>query len=243
MLWQSLGQICGYIFVHIIYKFTLPSKENYFCSTDYILPFDGKWTVINGGVDKSLSHAWGIATQRYAYDFFIVDNDGKSLDGDNQSLQSYYCYGKDVLAPADGEVVKISNKHKDSRVNGKKAYCDTWDIRGNFIVMKHAEHEYSLIAHLMPDSISVNIGDMVKQGTLIAKCGNSGNTSQPHIHFQIQTGESFFISAGLPVAFCRISTQIKANYELIDKRKCQGNLQTSNENVYIGRGLEVENIV
>ena len=75
----------------------------------------------------------------------------------------------------------------------------------------------------------------------IAKCGNSGNTSEPHVHFQLQNGMSFFLSSGLPIAFSNISVQAKVNYELADLRLCANNLQTVDNKIYIGRGLEVEN--
>jgi len=240
---QSLYQLLGMLFLLITRRSNFPSKDNFISKVDYILPFNGKWTVINGGVDKNLSHSWSIYTQRYAYDFFILDDEGNTFDGDNKSLKSYFCYRKDIIAPADGVVVKAYDKHKDSYVDGKKAYCASQNMIGNNIVIKHCDNEYSAIAHIMPHSIMVNVGDTVKQGDVIAKCGNSGNTSQPHIHFQLQTGKSFFFSAGLPIAFSSIRAQEKTGYELIDKRPCIDNLQVIGDKSYIGRGLEVENII
>ena len=239
--WQAMWQLLSKIYVKIAHRPPLPSKDNYTCKADYILPFTGKWTVFNGGVDKEISHSWGEYSQRYAYDFIILDDEGKSFAGDNTSVDSYFCYDKDVIAPADGQVVKVSKRHKDSRVNGTKVYCDTWDIRGNFIVIKHAEDEYSVVAHLAPGSITVSVGDSVRQGEVIAKCGNTGNTSEPHLHFQLQTGKSFFTSAGLPIAFNGINAVEKVNYNLADTRPCEGNLQHVGDKIYIGRGLEVEN--
>jgi len=243
ILLQSLLQMVGMVLPRIAWKFNLPSKENYVLKGNYILPFTGKWTVVNGGASKELSHSWGILSQRYALDFLIVDDEGKTFSGDNTSVCDYYCYGKDIITPADGIVVNLRKKHKDSHVDGKNAYCDANHIAGNFIVIKHNDSEYSMIAHIMPGSIIVNIGDKVKQGEVIAKCGNTGNTSEPHIHFQLQAGKSFFLSAGLPVAFSNINAREKAGYNLLDKRICDNNLQIENGKSYIGRGLEVENAV
>jgi len=242
--WLVMVQILGNIFVEISHGAKLPSDENYDCKVDYILPFEGKWTVVNGGVSKELSHSWEIFPQRYAYDFIIMDDAGKSFSGDGKNLHSYYCYGKNLIAPADGVVVQVSDKHKDSRVdNGAKVYCDVWDIRGNFIVIKHDEKEFSVFAHLIPGSAIVCEGDKVKQGAVIAKCGNSGNTSEPHLHFQLQTGKSFFASAGLPISFVKASAEEKRNYGVKDPRSPQkGALEARGSGrVYIGRGLEVEN--
>jgi len=241
--WLGMCQIFGSWFAKIKYGSNLPSAENYDCKVDYILPFEGKWTTFNGGVDKALSHSWGILPQRYAYDFIIMNDEGKSFEGDNTRLDSYYCYGENIIAPADGTVVQVSGNHKDSRVTGTKVYCDTWDIRGNFIVIQHAEQEFSLSAHLIPGSITVRKGDQVKRGEVIAKCGNSGNTSEPHLHFQLQSGKSFFASAGLPISFVNISAEAKMNYSMADPRTPQKETLNARKNgsVYIGRGLEVEN--
>ncbi|MCL2189198.1 MAG: M23 family metallopeptidase [Defluviitaleaceae bacterium] len=239
---QSLYQLVGDTYVKILHKNKLPSMETYTQKGSYILPFTGKWTVFNGGVNENLLHG-GSASQKYAYDFIIANDEGKSFEGNGRSVQNYFCYGKEVLAPADGIVVKVRRKSKDSFVDGVAAYCDSLDLRGNYVVIKHHDKEYSLVAHLAPNSITVNTGDNVKQGEVIARCGNTGNTSEPHIHFQLQTGKSFFLSAGLPIAFTNITAQDKGNYSLMDTRPYADNLQVMGNFSYIGRGLEVENAI
>jgi len=239
---QTLWLMLGVIVPYFRYIFKLPSKENYVTKVNYILPFTGKWTVVNGGLTKKLSHSWLLPSQRYAYDFIILDDKGKSFSGDRRSVKSYHCYDKDIVAPADGKVVALYDKYKDTFVDGKNAYCDSSNIAGNYIVIKHHHSEYSAIAHLVPGSLKVKKGDMVKQGQVIAKCGNSGNSSEPHIHFQLQSGKSFFLSAGLPISFTDIEAQQKENYNVWDsKRSCDDNLQVEGNKSYIARGLEVEN--
>jgi hypothetical protein len=235
--WQMIGMVVP----HFQHKFKLPSKENYVLKGDYILPFKGKWTVVNGGLTKKLSHSWSIPAQRYAYDFVIVDDEGKSASEDWRSFSSYYCYDQDIIAPADGEVVALYDKYKDTFVDGVLAYCDSGNIAGNYIVIKHNDSEYSAIAHLVPHSIKVKKGDFVKQGQVIAKCGNSGNSSEPHIHYQLQSGKSFFLSAGLPIVFSDIKASQKENYSVLDARPCEDNLHVDGNKSSIARGLEVEN--
>ncbi|NMA68363.1 MAG: M23 family metallopeptidase, partial [Desulfitobacterium sp.] len=209
---------------------------------NYSLPFQGRWTVVNGGVDKDASHSWGIPTQRYAYDFVIMDEEGGTCSGDPTVLENYYCYGKEVLAPADGVVVDAKDHYKDSRTYGNgKTDPFIKDIRGNYIVIKHGSKEYSVIAHLLPHSLKVKIGDKVKRGEIIAKCGNSGNTTEPHIHFQIQDGRSFLASAGLPICFKDIQQEPIQNYHKFDPRPLPKPLEEGSP--FIQRGNLVGNII
>lgn len=242
-----LPQYWAMLWVRLKYGFKLPDKENYTCKSDYILPFTGEWSVYDGGVTKELSFAWSEMSQRYAYYFVIFDDDGSVNAKHNTSVENYYCYEKDVLATGDGVVVTVSDKHPDSKVDGTKVHCDTWDTKGNHIVIQHNDSEYSYVGHLMPHSATVKVGDKVKQGDVIAKCGNSGYTGEPHLHFQLQSGKSFNLSAGLPIAFTNIMAKDSAGYALwhqkagIERPSTKGNLEAIGNKTYIGRGLDVEN--
>jgi hypothetical protein len=227
VFFQSLYMLLGMPVIHFKHRFNLPSIENYTPQNEYILPFSGEWLTVNGGTDKKTSHSWGIPNQRYAYDFFIVDKEGKSFSGDNKKVENYYCYGRDVLAPADGEVISAVKKHPDSAVYGNgTAECKAHDIRGNHIIIRHSTKEYSLIAHLKPDSITVKKGQKVTRGQVIAQCGNSGNTTEPHIHFQVSESKNFFASASLPIKFKNVIVKEDG--------------KTRNEG-YISRGQMVQN--
>lgn len=238
---QSLLQVFGIVYIYVSHGFRLPNKDNYHSKVRYILPFEGKWTVVNGGVEKNFSHSWNIPTQRYAYDFLIIDEEGKTYCGDEANPNDYYCYGKNVIAPADGKVVKVGNRCADSRILGNgKLDPKIKDIRGNFIVIKHADREYSFIGHLQPESIKVKPGQMVYCGDVIARCGNSGNTTEPHIHFHLMDGKSMFLSAGLPISFKNIKITAAESYDKYDSRPICA-LPEADEWEYIGRGQAVEN--
>ena len=215
---QSLRQIVGVIVADAKNK-PMPDKDNFIPRTKYSLPFHGEWVAVNGGVTKEFSHSWEINSQRYAYDFIILNNEGKSYSGDATMPTNYFCYGKEILAPADGVVVEVRKDCGDSIImGGGKLDPFIKDIRGNYIVIKHSENEYSCLAHLMPDSITVCVGEQVKRKQQIARCGNSGNTSEPHLHFQIQNGKDFFFSAGLPIHFENIIAMPQAQYSKYDPR-------------------------
>jgi hypothetical protein len=218
IFYQSLQQIVGILIADINNK-PMPDKDNFIPKVMYSLPFHEVWVAVNGGVTKELSHSWELNSQRYAYDFIILDDTGKSYSGDVTALGSYYCYGKEILAPADGTVVEVRTDCRDSKImGGGKTDPLIKDIRGNYIVIQHAEDEYSCLAHLKPDSICVHIGEQVKRKQQIALCGNSGNTSEPHLHFQVQNGKSFFNSAGLPIYFEKIEAVPQTQYSIYDDR-------------------------
>ncbi|HEX2946138.1 MAG TPA: M23 family metallopeptidase [Clostridia bacterium] len=238
---QSLKQLWGMAVVPLRYGSGIPNVDNYRCKVKYSLPFKDAWIIVNGGVDKASSHSWAMPTQRYAYDFLMLDNTGKSFDGDITKPADYYCYGKEILAPADGVVIKVASCYSDSLILGNgQVDCSAHDIRGNHILIRHAEGEYSLLAHLQPGSIRVKKGDAVKRGQCLALCGNSGNSSEPHLHFQLQSGVSFYSSAGLPIEFDNISINPQTNYSAFDPRPIPS--ADSSQGKYITRGRNVMNL-
>lgn len=242
LLCQAVLQTAGLIYATIKYRNKdLDHIDQYVPKVKYQLPFHGEWYTGNGGVTKNTSHSWEIIPQRFAYDFYIVDEEGSSYNGDSKDLHSYYCYGKDILAPADGIVISIKNSFPDCRImDDGQADPDTPDIGGNRIIIRHSSTEYSTICHLMPQSITVNKGQKVRCGDVIARCGNSGNTTEPHIHFQVQNTAHFYSCLGIPILFCNIQKRLYAKYNEIDTRP----LPKKDDIIksYIYRGLLVKNI-
>ena len=116
---------------------------------------------------------------------------------------------------------------------------NTPDIGGNRVTIKHSANEYSTICHLLLKSITVRVGQTVKRGDVIAKCGNSGNTTEPHVHFQIQNTYHFYSSIGLPVLFSNIKAKLFEKYSMIDNRPLSE--EQEKKGGYIYRGLLVEN--
>jgi hypothetical protein len=178
----------------------LPRPGRWSQKAHFSLPFEGFWTVAAGGVDKENSHSWNVFNQRYAYDFFIEDQDGKTFRHNGKTLKDYYSFGKTILAPADGLVVKVKDNVRDN------PELRSVDIRvrifqGNFVVIKHGEGEYGHLAHLKKGSIAVKEGEKVRRGQTIGLCGNSGHSLEPHLHFHLQDRASFYFSIGLPVEF------------------------------------------
>lgn len=167
----------------------------------YILPFKGTWYVEYGGTKKKNSHSWDIIGQRYAYDFEIR-KENLPYHGDPTKNENYYSYLENIYAPSDGWVVEIIDKYKNTHITkDRKIINDCDNPRGNHIIIKHNHGEYSTICHFEKGTFNVQIGDLVKEGQLIGKVGNSGNTQGPHIHFQIQLGIDPDNSKGVPITF------------------------------------------
>lgn len=203
--WGILTQILqlgGQFIAYFRYRNGVPSIELHTPQTALTLPFDGEWTVVNGGVTEDTSHSWEILSQRYAYDFVITDEEGKTHTGDGEELDDYYAFGKPIRAPADGTVVAVSDRRRDyPHPGGARIEWRTWDIAGNHVTIEHETGEYSFLAHLKAGSTTVSEGDSVTAGEVIGQCGNSGHSTEPHLHYQLQDTQSFWTAAGLAPRF------------------------------------------
>lgn len=142
------------------------------------LPFYGEWTVTQGH-NGQYTHKddW-----RHAWDFEIKDEMGKTYRNSGDYPSDYYCYDKNIVSPADGVVEEVVDQLEDN-VIGQRDLENNW---GNTIVLKHSEYLYTKLCHLKPGSVTVKKGETVKRGQTIARCGNTGNSPYPHLHFQAQ---------------------------------------------------------
>ncbi len=143
------------------------------------LPFHGFWKVTQG-IDGPYTHQ---KNWRHAWDFEIIDATGRTYKDEGNLPEDYYCFGKPVLAPADGYIFEIDNSVDDNEI-GDYNVRNNW---GNTIVMSHATGLFSQMSHLKKDSILVQKGQYVSKGEQIAACGNSGRSPYPHLHIQFQT--------------------------------------------------------
>ena len=143
------------------------------------LPFLGEWRCTQGYFGDGPTHqgAWG-----QALDFSIADTEGHTYHGPGQALSDYYCYNKPVLAPADGVVEEVVQNVPDNPI-GEVNTRQNW---GNTVVLRHAPGLYSQLSHLRAHSVRVRPGDAVRRGDVLAACGSSGRSPEPHLHFQMQ---------------------------------------------------------
>lgn len=219
---QDLFQFAGAVVSYARHRGSVPDAGDELAGR-YRLPLAETWTVVNGGLTKEYSHSWQYLNQRYAYDLVITDEAGRSRpEGASTAVEEYYCYDEPVLAPADGVVVDVLDSDAELSRGGGLAHPLKRDIRGNYVTIQHAAGEYSTLAHLVPGSVAVEPGDRVERGQQVGRCGHSGNSSEPHLHFQLQDSPSFETAAGLPVRFEDVETDHPAPDEVADDGRLPG---------------------
>lgn len=175
-------------------------------------PLEGPgWVAVNGCCD-SITHVRSdlavngsiFISQRYAIDWMQVDAENRLYVGDPQDLDSWTGYGKNILAVSDAQVVRVLDKFPDQVpfILPTEAGAITLEqIDGNHVILALPNGQFAFYAHLKPGSITVKEGDMVTKGQVIAKLGNTGNTSAPHLHLHIMETASSLGSNGLPHVF------------------------------------------
>lgn len=172
------------------------SYMNYETKAELRLPVEGEWYIYWGGRKIEDNYHAIDPGQRFALDLLVFEN-GRSYVGDAAILANYHCWGRPILAPAHGVVVRSVDGLPDQEIGNN----DPRNQAGNHVVIDFGNNEYGFLAHLRQDSIRVSNGDRIVAGQEIGLCGNSGNTSEPHLHFHIQTTPTLGRGDGLPAQF------------------------------------------
>jgi len=145
----------------------------------FSLPFYGVWQVSQGhSGEHTHRDDW-----KEAWDFVVCDDKNSEFSGDGSKAEDYFCFGKPVLAPADGWIEEVVDMIDDNEP-GDYNLEQNW---GNTIIIKHAEGLYTKLCHLKKQSVLFPRGTFVYKGQIIALCGNSGRSPFPHLHFQFQS--------------------------------------------------------
>ena len=190
-------------------------------STKMSLPFKEEWTVIWGGDTKEQNYHVESEAQKGAFDMVITDNAGKSYKTDGTSNEDYYAFGKELLAPCNATVVLAVDGIKDNRPGTMNPVY----VPGNTVILKTAGNEYLLFAHFKQHSIVVKEGQTVQKGDLLGLCGNSGNSSEPHLHFHIQNVEDMNTATGAKCFFDQLMVNgvEKTDYSPVKGEKIKAN--------------------
>lgn len=167
----------------------------------------GPWLAANGpdsasGHRRALIPVNGVPAiaQRFAIDFVKLGDDNKTFTGDQLKNESYHAYGNDALAVANGTVVEVKDSIPQNvpGLNSRAVPITLETVGGNHVIIDLGGGHYAFYAHLQPGGIKVKLGDKVKRGQVIGLVGNSGNSTEPHLHFHISDSPSPLGSEGLP---------------------------------------------
>ena len=181
--------------------------------TNLQLPFNNEWTVFWGGETEELNYHVNNRAQKGAFDLIITNVEGKSFKTDGRTNEDYYAFGQEIIAPCDATVALVVDGIKDN----KPGVLNPIYIPGNTVILKTDNSEFLFFAHFKQASIVVEQGQQVKKGQLLGLCGNSGNSSEPHLHFHIQNVEDMNKATGASCYFDRIyvNGDLKSDYSPI----------------------------
>ena len=141
--------------------------------------------------------------QRFAIDWLMVNKSGRTFSGNQKKNESYLCYGLKVHAVAAGVVSEVQDGLPQNipGARSRAVPITLQTIGGNHLIMDLGGSVYALYAHLQPGSMRVKLGDHVKRGQVLALLGNSGSSTEPHLHFHLIDHNSPLGGEGLPFSY------------------------------------------
>jgi murein DD-endopeptidase MepM/ murein hydrolase activator NlpD len=170
----------------------------------------GPWLAANGPSNSS-GHRRALITsggtpaiaQRFAIDYVKVNDHNTTYDGDKLKNESYGAEANDALAVANGRVVAVKDSIPENvpGVNSRAVPITLETVGGNHVIVDIGGGHYAFYAHLKPGSIRVRVGDRVKRGQVLGLVGNSGNSTEPHLHFHVSDANSPLGSEGVPYVY------------------------------------------
>jgi len=186
------------------------------------LPFEGSWLAVNTPARRVPSHGTHFLGQTFAIDFIAADahrhtatvRDWRTLLAGEPATR-FFAFGRPILSPIDGTVVAAHDGEPDHLARrspllilgylltqGSRLRRGLGAVVGNHVILAlNAHGPYVALGHLRAGSLLVRPGDPVAVGQPVAACGNSGNTTQPHVHVQVMDSVDLLAARGLPLAF------------------------------------------
>jgi murein DD-endopeptidase len=184
-------------------------------------PLTGEDWVAGNGPSNTSAHRRALIpvngrayiSQRFAIDWVEAYPDGKTYQGDPADNKNYRAYGHEIHAVADGTVTETKDGIPQNTPGAKSlAIPITLEtIGGNHVIVDIGNGLYAFYAHMQPGSLRVKVGDKVKAGQVLGLLGNTGNSSEPHLHFDICNASSMLACEGMPYAFASFEVEGKGD--------------------------------
>ncbi|MFJ4046618.1 M23 family metallopeptidase [Microbacterium sp. NPDC089987] len=187
-------------------------------SLDLAFPFAGQWLVQNSPANRVPSHGTPLFASSYAIDFVPLGDHARTAPMRARSwvrtepAQVFPGYGRGVLAPADGIVVAAEDAAPDHgahrglpsvgyAVSQRRRAAQGWAALSGNHVLLHIGDAVVALCHLQQHSLRVRVGEAVVAGQPLAGCGNSGNSTEPHLHLQAIDRPDVGLARAVPVTF------------------------------------------
>lgn len=174
------------------------------------LPFKGEWMTYWGGTEKSQNYHVTVKVQQGAFDFLKLGKNNSSYQRSGTRNEDYYAFGQPLYAVCDAEVYEVNTGVEDNR----PSIMNPAQPLGNSVMLKTANNEYIVYAHLEYGTMAVKAGDKVTKGQYLGNCGNSGNSSEAHLHLHIQDAPNLMTSVGARCFFeeVLVNGELKQDY-------------------------------
>lgn len=188
-------------------------------------PVRGRWRAFNSPANRVPSHGTQAHGQTFAIDLVYQPEGGEGPRDEGRAFcppHDFPSFGKEIVAPAEGRVVMVKDRARDHRSRStpgarsflrleglvREALGGAPLLAGNQIVMDLGGGVYACVAHLQRGSAIVKRGQQVQRGDVLGRCGNSGHSTEPHVHFQLMDHPRMLIAAGLPCTFIAIDDDV-----------------------------------
>ena len=200
-------------------------------SMDVEYPFTGRWLTRNSPANRVPSHGSALHAASYAIDFVPVDDAGGTAPITFATLirpeppESFPGFGRPLLAPIEGTVVAVHDSEPDhaayrglpsigyALTQHRRAEAGWKALAGNHLLIEGRGGVVVALCHLQQGSIDVRPGQHVTAGQLIGRCGNSGNSTEPHVHIQAIDIRDVGAPHAVPLTF---NSALPRNGEVID---------------------------
>jgi hypothetical protein len=191
-------------------------------SVEVSLPFRGRWVAENSPARRVPSHGTDLFGTRYAIDFSGVDDHQRTATVRDwrtilatEPPERFFSFGRPILAPGSGTVVAVHDAEPDHPARrsplalvpyalsqASRVRAGVAAIAGNHVIIELAESStFAALTHLQHESIVVAVGQQVRDGQQVARCGNTGNSTQPHVHVQVMDRADPSVAEGVPMTF------------------------------------------
>ena len=194
-------------------------------------PFKGRWLTQNSPANAVPSHGTTQLASSFAVDFVPVNQAGRTAPirlGSllrSEPVERFPGFGRTILAPVPGVVVAVQSAEPDHRAfrglpsvsyaltQGRRAVAGWMGLAGNHVLIESNDGPVVAMCHLQRGSVQVQLGQRVREGDVLGRCGNSGNSTEPHVHVQAMDRADVLRASPLPITF---GGYLPRNGEIID---------------------------